>query len=66
MTDTGKARISKAQELRELARQFRSRAEETQLLKYMDLMRRSAVELDNMADQIETANDVVPAAACRE
>jgi len=66
MTDTGKARISKAQELRELARQFRSRAEETQLLKYMDLMRRSAVELDNLADQIETANDVVPAAACRE
>jgi len=29
-------------------------------------LRRSAVELDNLADQIETANDVVPAAACRE
>lgn len=47
------ARIAKVVELRELARQFRSKADETQLLKYIDLMRRSAAELENLAEQIE-------------
>jgi hypothetical protein len=52
-TDMVDARNSKIVELRELARQFRQRAEETQLTKYVDLMRRSAAELERLADQIE-------------
>jgi hypothetical protein len=49
------ARAAKAQELRELARQFRSKADETQLQKYVELMRRSAMELERLAEQIESA-----------
>ncbi len=64
MSDKNEARTAKAQELRELARQFRSRAEETQLIKYVDLMRRSAAELEHLADEIEGANDAARAAAC--
>ena len=52
-TDINDARNSKAQELRDLARQFRAKADETQLMKYVDLMRRSAIELEHLADQIE-------------
>lgn len=48
------ARNSKVVELRELARQFHARAEETQLRKYIELMRRSAIELDRLADKIES------------
>ena len=65
MSDKNEARTAKAQELRELARQFRSRAEETQLLKYVDLMRRSAAELEHLADQIEGLSDTTLATACR-
>ena len=53
------SRLEKAQELRALARQFRSKAEETQLLKYVDLMRRSAAELERLADQIEAEIEAI-------
>jgi hypothetical protein len=55
MSDVNDARVAKAQELRELARQFRSRAGETRLRKYVELMCRSAMELEHLADQIEAA-----------
>jgi len=55
MTDGTDARVAKAGELRELARQFRLQAEETRLMKYVDLMRKSAVELDLLAEQIESS-----------
>jgi hypothetical protein len=54
MLNGNDARVAKAQELRELARQFRSKADETQLLKYVELMRRSAAELERLAEQIES------------
>jgi hypothetical protein len=57
MTDVNDARTAKAQELRELARQFRSKADETQLMKYVDLMRRSAAELENLAERIEAVTE---------
>ncbi len=57
MIDVNDARAAKAQELRELARQFRSRADETQLLKYVELMRRSAIELERLAGEIESTAD---------
>jgi hypothetical protein len=51
--DMNDGRISKAQELRDLACQFRAKADETHLMKYVDLMRRSALELEHLAEQIE-------------
>lgn len=53
MLDVSNTRTAKAQELRALARQFRNKADETQLMKYVDLMRRSAAELERLADQLE-------------
>ncbi len=47
------ARVAKALELRSLAEQFRARTRETQLLHYIELMLRSAAELDSLADAIE-------------
>lgn len=40
-------------ELRALANQFRAKAEETQLSTYIELMIRSAAELDRLADELE-------------
>jgi hypothetical protein len=47
----------KARELRTLAAQFRAKAEETQLLKYIELMQRSAEELDRLAAELEMRPD---------
>jgi hypothetical protein len=59
MREVSDTRTEKAQELRDLARQFRLKAEETQLLKYVDLMRRSATELERLADQIDGAAELM-------
>lgn len=43
----------KVLEMRALASEFRAKAEETELLPYIDLMRRSAAELEKLADELE-------------
>ena len=55
------AHIIKAIELRALARQFRARSDETQFMKYVELMRRSAFELESLAEQIEAGASPVEA-----
>jgi hypothetical protein len=54
MTDP---RLTKALELRHLATDFRERAEEMRLVKYIDLMLRSAVELERLAEDLERMAD---------
>jgi hypothetical protein len=54
MTDP---RLTKAMELRHLAMDFREKAEETRLVKYIDLMLRSAVELERLAEDLERMAD---------
>lgn len=51
------ARVVQVSELRRLARQFREKATETQLSSYVELMHRSAADLDKLADQIESEID---------
>lgn len=50
-------RHANVHELRELARQFRVKASETQLANYVGLMLRSADELERLAGQIEAGSD---------
>jgi len=51
-------RSSRAKQLREVARQFRLKAEETQVPNYIELMTRYAAELERDAEQIEAAGGV--------
>ncbi len=53
MADANNGRISEVLKLRALARQFRAKAGETQLAVYIDMMGRSAMELERLADKIE-------------
>ncbi len=57
MVDMDNGRISKAAKLRAVARQLRAKAGETQLAFYIDLMQRSAAELELLADQIEAEDE---------
>ena len=43
----------KAEELRRLAREFRAKATETEMREYIAMMKRSAAELEQFADEIE-------------
>jgi hypothetical protein len=54
MTDP---RLTTAMELRNLAIAFRDRAEEMRLVKYIDLMLKSAGELERLAEDIERMAD---------
>ena len=54
MTDP---RLTQATELRGLAMDFRERAEETRLGNYIDLMLKSAVELERLAEDLERMAD---------
>ncbi len=54
MTDP---RLTKAMELRNLAMDFREKAEEMRLAKYIDLMLKSAVELERLAEDLERMAD---------
>jgi hypothetical protein len=54
MTDP---QLTKAMELRHLAMDFRERAEETRLVKYIDLMLKSAAELERLAEDLERMAD---------
>jgi hypothetical protein len=54
MTDP---RLAKAMELRNLAMDFRERAEEMRLVKYIDMMLKSAVELERLAEDLERMAD---------
>jgi len=54
MTDP---RLTKAMELRELAMDFREKAEEMRLVRYIDMMLSSAVELERLADDLERMSD---------
>jgi hypothetical protein len=54
MTDP---RLTKAMDLRNLAMDFRERAEETRLVQYIDLMLKSAVELERLAEDLERMAD---------
>jgi hypothetical protein len=54
MTDP---RLTTAMELRNLAMDFRERAEEMRLVKYIDLMLKSAVELERLAEDLERMAD---------
>lgn len=56
MTDD--MRSSRAKQLREVARQFRLKAEETQAPNYIELMTRYAAELERDAEQIEATAGV--------
>ena len=50
-------RLAKAMELRVLAMDFREKAEEMRLIKYIDLMLRSATELERVAEDLERMSD---------
>jgi hypothetical protein len=54
MTDP---RLTTAMELRNLAIAFRDRAEEMRLVKYIDLMLKSAGELERLAEDLERMAD---------
>jgi hypothetical protein len=65
MTDAGDTENRKAKELRLLAAQFRAKAEETQLANYVDLMRKSAGELERLASQLEAEEEAeLPRSRC--
>jgi hypothetical protein len=50
-------RLTKALELRDLAMDFRERAEEISLVKCVDLMLQGAVELERLAEDLERMSD---------
>ena len=54
MTDP---RLTKAMELRNLAMDFREKSEGTRLVEYIDLMLKSAVELERLAEDLERMAD---------
>lgn len=64
MNELPDARSERIRDLRALADHFRSKADETQLGSYIDLMRSSAVELERLADRIEAEMSGRPSAAC--
>jgi hypothetical protein len=49
--------LTKALELRHLAMDFRERAEEITLVRYVDLMLKSALQLERLAEDLERMSD---------
>ena len=55
--ETSDPRLAKATELRMLAMEFREKAAETQMIKYIDMMLSSALELERVAEDLEHMAD---------
>lgn len=53
MSDVGEAQAGQAKLLRDYALDFRRKAQQTRIERYIELMQRRAAELERLAEEIE-------------